>query len=198
MTENKESETTVSPDVVEKTRKRNLLIVKVVAIAIAVLLPFIVYFIKENQINRQRQAYEEQIAGLKNYASQKLTSVEQQHLAVIAKVFSWLAINELSRNNHSQIELNMQGLVKESGYRRISLISTTGVVVLSTDKKYEGQSYTGPLAGEIRNINETRSALQSDSTLLLLSPLHAMGVRMGAMIISYQPEKIDFPATLTE
>ena len=172
-------------------------IFKIVLVVVIILVPLIIYFAKQRQINNLKVENEAAMAKFREEATLKISETEQLHLRTIARMTAWVVKDEMMNDRRENLDAFLGNLIKENGYRQIICVSAAGDVLISTDKKFEGQKYSGPLSEEIRKLTDTKSALQPGGELMTLSPVTVNGNNYGTVVITYQPQKIQFSDTLT-
>jgi len=124
-------------------------------------------------------------------ASFNIDNNTKSFLETTARVFSW-AINDLAlKKNFEQINNMMTELVKTNNFKQIVLLSPDGKVVLSTDKKFEGQGFPSYINDMIKKDNVS-SGLGENGELVAVAPVYNLGTRLCTVIITYTPQKINF------
>ena len=146
----------------------------------------IVYFWKEVEGNLRRKA-------LIEAATNDLQENNQKMLVLFSKPLVWNIRSEMLRGNMEQVNLLISDLVKEKNFRYIQLVELNGNILLSTNKKMEGQ------AVDNENI---KGALAADSTVLIkgednmitvISPVMGYDKRMASLVICYMPDSFNAP-----
>jgi hypothetical protein len=137
-----------------------------------------VYFGKEIQGKLQRRA-------VVKTANAQLLENNKAMLKTLSKSVDWSIRSEMMRGNMEQVNLLMTELVKDSHFQYIHLLEANGNVLLSTNKKMEGQ----PI-----EIREVKSVLTADSTVLInendsvitvVSPVMGYDGRLGTLVMGY-------------
>lgn len=160
-----------------------------VIIALFILIPLIIYLIKQSEINKLKKAQQAEIELINHQADSLIEKNNLTFLETLTKVFSWAVRSEILRNNLEQVNTYMIDLVKTTGYNDITLIKPDGIVALSTNKKYEGTVYPGPLASELRQIEKAASMTDDKGNILSVCPVMGLDSRLGTIVITYAPAK---------
>lgn len=109
-----------------------------------------------------------------------IDSLEIKHLEFATKVFSWSVRSELLRNNTENLNQLLTVFVKESGADLVQLINPEDkMVLLSSDKKYEGNPYSGNLDFELNNT----IVLKEISGVKIITPVMGFTDKIGVLII---------------
>lgn len=147
-------------------------------VLIGLLAVVLVYFGKEIQIKLQKRA-------VIKTANVQLLENNEAMLKVLSKSVDWSIRSEMMRGNMEQVDLLMTELVKDSHFQYIHLVGQDGNIMLSTNKKQEGQ----PI-----ETKDVKSALAADSTLFInegdtlitvVSPVMGFDKRLGTLVMSY-------------
>lgn len=166
---NEEIKTPKAPET-EKPEKKGLsarTIFTIIIVALMILLPLFIFFWKQYEIQ----------------------NLQIKYMETITRVFTWTAHSEILDSNAVQLEKYMNDLVKTAGINSISIVGTDGIVVLSTNKKFEGSAYSEASAGELSLINKVVSQKAEKGEMVSKCPITDIDKRMGTMIISYTPNK---------
>lgn len=192
-TETSKETTGKNPAAAVKKKKLNgRQIFMIVLIVLVILLPFSVYWFMDLQTEKINVRHQVAMDSLKARTSKIIQEKDRINLQTVARVFSWAVRAELMRNNMEQLNQIMVELVKTQGYRQVVLLSETGAVVLSTDKKYEGREYTANFYSQIAGSDQVQLNVMKTGDLLVSAPVYGFDKRLGSVVISYTPEKILF------
>lgn len=107
------------------------------------------------------------------------------------QVLAWAVRSELIRNNIDQIGLYLNDIVKQIDADRIVLISESGELLVSTDKRLEDVKGSDLYSNDV--INEHKIAIKSDvdGKKLLIAPISDFNKRVAVLVISYNQAKIN-------
>lgn len=111
---------------------------------------------------------------------------DETMLKVLSKSVVWSVRSEMLRGNNEQVDLLISDLVKENNFQYIHIVETTGNVLLSTNKKLEGQPVQN--ADVVNNLNADKTVIinAADSTTILVSPIMGYDSRLGTMVLCYR------------
>jgi cell division protein FtsL len=186
---------------VEEKKKKKISTKKIlwiIFIVVIILVPVVIYFIKDCEINRLKEKQAVEIQAIKQQASDKVDLNNNANLIIVGKIFSWAVRGELTRDNKDQVNQMMIELVKENDYRQVVLLSGDGSVVLSTDKKFEGEGFNNSVYEALLGSDNVQVSPQKNGDLLVAAPVFGIDSRLGTVIITYRPSVLEFSNTTTE
>ncbi len=181
----------------QKPKKKGLsaqAIVSIIIIALMIIIPLIVYLWKQSEIKNLKKKYETDITAITVKANSTIEENNKKNMENLTRVFSWAVRSEMLRSNLEQVDNYMTDLVKKADLKNISAVKTDGIVVLSTDKKFEGSVYPGPVANELTQINNVVTRTGENGDVISICPIMGLDNRMGTIIITYTPQKNIFVA----
>ena len=149
-TEEKQSEQKTEP-LNNEFKTKTLAFLKKNIVSVILLLEIIIVYIwfsveMDNTTNR----YENEKIQLITKFETERDSLQIKHLEFASTIFSWSVRSELLRNNMENLNELLTVFVKESGANWVQLINPeNNVVLLSSDKKFEGNQYNQILDFEI-------------------------------------------------
>ncbi|MEI6854004.1 MAG: hypothetical protein WCL06_14255 [Bacteroidota bacterium] len=185
------SETTNTP-VKKKKGLSAQAIVSIVIICLLIAIPAGIYFWKQAEISKLKKQHETEIIQIRTDATNTITDNNKKNMETLTRVFSWAVRSEMLRNNLDQVNTYMTDLVKAADLNDISAIKTDGIVVLSTNKKFEGNAYPGPVASQLSQINEVVSQNDADGNIMSICPIMGLDSRLGTIVITYKPKTYVF------
>jgi hypothetical protein len=110
----------------------------------------------------------------------ELDSLQIQHLGFASTVFSWSIRSEILRNNMENLNQLLTVFVKESKADLVQIVNPeTRVVMLSSDKKYEGTEF-------LKNINFELNepvVIRDDQKISIITPIMGFSSRIGVLIV---------------
>ncbi|MCO5252262.1 MAG: hypothetical protein M9949_12715 [Candidatus Kapabacteria bacterium] len=116
-----------------------------------ILVAVVIWFSVKISINESN--FENEKSQLIAVYESKIDSLQIKHLEFATEVFSWSVRSELLRNNTENLSQLLTVFVKESGADLVQLINPEDkMVLLSSDKKFEGNTYSGNLDFESDNL----------------------------------------------
>jgi hypothetical protein len=109
-----------------------------------------------------------------------IDSLQIAQLEFATKVFSWSVRSELLRNNSENLNQLLSVFVKESGADLVQLIKPEDkMVLLSSDKKFEGNPYKGNLDFELKE----STIIREENNLQLIVPVMGFNNKIGILVV---------------
>ena len=144
----------------------------------------IVYFWKDRQAAKQ-------VRRVENSATEQLMKNNTEMLKLVSKPLIWSIRSEMLRGNLEQVNIYTNDMVKEKNFHFIYLISPGDSMLISTDKKFQGQNVKGMFE---ENLLKTDSlvAVHKEKTLLIFAPVMGYDSRLATLVYSYTPEELLF------
>lgn len=130
--------------------------------------------INENNFNNEK-------AQLTNNYELTIDSLEINHLKFATEVFSWSVRSELLRNNAENLNQLLKAFVVKSGADLVQIIDSKDMmVILSSDKKYEGVLYSGVIDSGLTDtvINE------EDGVVKIITPVMGFNSMIGILVVT--------------
>jgi len=156
---------------------------KAASVLTLLLLVIFIWFSVKMHIN-EKNFNNEKIELITQYES-TIDSLQINHLEFATKVFSWSVRSELLRNNRENLNQLLTVFVKESGADLVQLINPEDkIVLLSSDKKYEGNPYQGDLNFELNN----SIVLKKDNDVKIIIPVMGFTNKIGVLIVELNRE----------
>ncbi|MCB1950328.1 hypothetical protein [Nitrosomonas sp.] len=106
------------------------------------------------------------------------------------QVLAWAVRSELIRNNIDQIGLYLNDIVKQIDADRIVLISESGELLVSTDKRLEDVKGSDLYPQDVINVHTITIKSDVDGKKLLIAPISDFNKRVAVLVISYNQAKI--------
>ncbi len=164
-----------------------------VAVAVAIITPVVIYFVMDAKISRLQREQQKEIAAVQGQAAEMVRQVNEINLQHMAKVFSWAIRAEAMRNNAEQMNQMVTELVKIDEYQKVVLLAENGSVVISSDKKYEGEGLSESFYQSVIGSNEVKIYPQKNGDLFVSAPVFGIDTRLGTVVIAYKPSALEFP-----
>lgn len=134
--------------------------------------------INENNFNNEKSQL------ITQYES-KIDSLQIKHLEFATEVFSWSVRSELLRENTENLNQLLTVFVKESGANLVQIVNSEDkIVLLSSDKKFEGVSYSGLLNFEIKKT----VVLKDGGVVKIITPVMGFNNMIGILIVELRKE----------
>lgn len=154
---------------------------KAATVLSVLLLVVIIWFsfkihINENKFNSEK-------TQLISLYENKIDSLQIKHIEFVTEVLSWSVRSELLRNNTENLNQLLTVFVKASGADLVQILNNEDkIVLLSTNKKFEGLSYSGLLDFEI---NKTM-VLEDSGVVKIFTPIMGFNSMIGILIVEFR------------
>lgn len=137
-----------------------------------------------------------QVSSLKKEQAEKETALKQEfstiyaqqgaeYLKRLAKPYVWALRTEMLQGNNNQVNLYNNDMVKEKGMISVMVADTKGVVISSTDKKFEGKNLSSLQQGDYLSADSTVVTKVADSLLVMASPIMSFNSKLGTLVVNY-------------
>jgi len=164
-------------------KKQQLLI----TILVGLIAIICVYIWKDTAARKQKETIVEK-------ASLRLMEKNNEMLVLLCKPLIWVTRSEMLRNNLEEVSIFTADLVKEKNFQYIHLIDPEGNVIISTNKKLEGQPAGDLFGQDILSTDSTIVRPGEGNSLIVAAPVMGYDRRLGTIILNYSAE--DFEAEL--
>jgi len=153
------------------------------AVLFGLLAVIAVYFWKEIEGNLKKKAAIE-------VAMAKLDTTNQTMLELLCKPLVWNIRSEMLRGNMDQIDLFFTDFVKEKNFIFIMLVEPTGKVILSTDKRLEGNKLDDKDLEDLVSADSTSVNKNKDGIMIVSAPVMGYDKQLSTLIFGYRPETL--------
>lgn len=160
---------------------KSLLITAVVAIAIIAGI-LIWKAIQIKNIRNEEQAKREQ---LRSEAVQAVMQSHNEHLRLLARPYVWAIRQEMMRGNTNQLHVYANEMIRERNFRNIVIANEKGVIISSTNKRFEGQGFAAVGNSSYLSSDSTIVENINDSVIVMSSPVMGFNNRLGTLMITY-------------
>lgn len=140
-----------------------------------------VYFWKDIQGNKQKAAIEQM-------AATQLKQNNETMLKLMAKPLVWSIRAEMLRGNMEQVNIFTSDLVKEKNFQFIYLVDPAGMIIVSTDKKMEGQPVGDMFAPALVQTDSVVVLNDERGILTMAAPVMGFDKRLAVIILNYAPQ----------
>ena len=163
-----------------------------VTIAVAVVLLIGIWIWKAVQISNLKKEAGKASQALKEQARQEVAQAHRMHLELLAKPYVWAVRTELMRGNINQLNLYANDMVKQRNFQRIAIANNKGLIIASTNKKDEGRPFSTIGTDAALTSDTTSVTIDSDSLIVMTSPIMGFNDRLGTLLIKYTIPPVDF------
>jgi hypothetical protein len=134
--------------------------------------------INENNFNNEK-------TQLITHYESKIDSLQIKHFEFATEVFSWSVRSELLRENTENLNQLLTVFIKESGADLVQIVNSEDkIVMLSSDKKYEGVIYSGHLNFEIKKT----VVIEEGGIVKIITPVMGFNNMIGILIVELGKE----------
>ncbi len=163
----------------------------IIVIGILLIALVILYLAKQSEISKINKAHEEEMISINDKAVETINKNNILYIENITRVFSWVVRAEIQRQNIEHLDMMMTELVKVKDFKQIVILSSEGNVILSTDKKFQGRGFP-KIVYDIIKTDIAKTSVQDNGEILSVSPVFGLDKRIGSLIITFAPEKVNF------
>ena len=147
------------------------------ALTVILLVVFIWFSIK---IRINEKNFKNEKTQLITQYESKIDSLQIKHLTFATEVFSWSVRSELLRKNTENLNQLLTIFVKESGSDLVQIVNVEDkLVLLSSNKKFEGATYAGFLNFEIKKT----VVLEESGVVKIITPIMGFNKMIGILIV---------------
>ncbi len=137
-----------------------------------------VYFWKDIQGENKRAAMEEM-------AIAQLKTNNETMLKLMAKPLVWSIRTEMLRGNMEQVNIYTNELVKEKNFDFIYMVDPEGTIIVSTDKKLEGQPVGSRVEESLLKTDSVVVVNNAAGMLTMAAPVMGFDKRLAVIIMDY-------------
>ncbi|MGK2862088.1 MAG: hypothetical protein ACSLE0_09160 [Chitinophagaceae bacterium] len=130
-----------------------------------------------------------QLEKVEKLATTQIMQNNQEMLKLIAKPLIWSIRAEMMRGNMEQVNIFTTDLVREKNFQFIYLIEPGGNIIISTDKKLEGQTAIGMFDAKLVQTDSVIVEVRGDDLLTLAAPVMGYDKKLAILVINYAPQK---------
>jgi sensor histidine kinase regulating citrate/malate metabolism len=157
-----------------------------ISFLIAMVLLAVLWIWKTIQINNVKAEAETKQQETRNNALQAIITTNLENLKLWAKPYAWAIRTALMRGDLSQVNQYGEEMIKEKNMQSIVVANQEGIVISSTNKKFEGQDFT--IAGKPAYLTSDSTIVEkiNDHLIVVSSPIMGYNNRLGTLLISYR------------
>lgn len=146
-------------------------------------------------LKKQASLFQKEKVALIGQAEQALKANGVKHLEMMMKTFVWAVRGEMSRGNLEQVDQYFKQLVKSENIKEITLIDKKGKILISTNKKNEGDQLAKDYAKTVLKSEEV-TIISKELQEIVSAPVMSLDSRLGTLVIIYQPDEFKLTKTL--
>ncbi|MEI8032240.1 MAG: hypothetical protein WCH05_02680 [Chlorobiaceae bacterium] len=127
----------------------------------------------------------EQLRRQSEGARSSALALQRQDIRLFTLPFAWAVRKELIKENYEQIDEYFGQLVAKQGFDLIMLVSPSGVIKVSTDRKLQGHFFLFSYPQISLNVTQTVSySLRSDQSMFVV-PIMGLNEKIGTIAFAY-------------
>lgn len=162
------------PNIILKFISRHKVVFGLLLIIIITLVYFMI------KIKSLENEFAEKTDTMKKDFALQIDSMKIANLQQTIKVFSWAVRSEMNRNNLEQVEQFFSNFVKEYDILKIDLINPENAkIILSTDKKNEGQVVTDTQILEVEQLK----VFGDSRRIQVVVPIMGLDKKNGILVV---------------
>jgi len=138
---------------------------------------------KNIEISKLNDHSKLEISELKALNRKVVLENNEKLLRLLAKPLVWAIRTELLKKDKTQLNEYINEIIKEENCQKIMVVNELGVVLISSNKKDEGQSVAQIAPGIKQNGTSTEVTMESDSLLVLSSPIMGFNSKLGTVVL---------------
>ena len=142
---------------------------------------------KRYSMKKQSKKFDTEKSIILEKAQKNLTDNSVEHLRLMMKTFVWAVRGEMTRGNQEQVDQYFKQLVKVEKIEEIILVDKEGKIILSTNKKNEGNKLGEPYPDDILTVEET-AIVENEGKHIAAAPVMSIDSRIGTLILTYKSD----------
>lgn len=139
-----------------------------------------VYFWKDTEGKNKRRVVEKM-------ASEQLLQINVDMLKLMAKPLIWSIRSEMLRGNMDQVNIYTKELVQEKNFQYVHIVEPGGKILISTNKKLEGQPAAGILEASLLQTDSVQVVNKENDLLTIAAPVMGYDKKLATIIMDYTP-----------
>ena len=113
----------------------------------------------------------------------------QRQLTLMMKTFVWAVRSSMIRDNLDEVDQYFRQLVQEEHISEIVLANEEGTILVSTNKKHEGQAFTEHYPAALLGPDDIRFE-NRDGYYYVSAPVLSLNTRLGTLFVVYEAEVV--------
>lgn len=145
------------------------------------------WFTKEADLMQQKEVYEDQRMALITKVNTTLKTNNERDLKIVAKSLAYAIANRVIFDDWEEVDLYFRQLVKTDNMLEIFLLQDDELILVSTNKKLEGDYYKDSKMATIQETEEIIFLQDDAGRNLVVAPVLMKENRQSTLVIVYQP-----------
>ncbi len=154
----------------------------ITAIIIGLMAIAVVYLWKDIESANQKSTIE-------NTAKTQIIDNQKALLKLVAKPFVWSIRTEMLLGNLEQVNILIIDMVKENNFVFIHVIEPNGNVLLSTNKRIEGQPIGDEIDSKLLNVDSPFIMSNNLNKFVVSAPIMGVDRRLATLVFGYTPKE---------
>lgn len=151
------------------------------------LLLFCLYLLVARFLDGRRQ--EQALQQLQEQAEQVVRLNAEKQLRLMVKTLVWAVRSAQIRDNLDEVNQYFYELVKEPNVKVVVLANRQGQIVVATNKKLEGKTFSDLFPADALQLNDVAFS-QRDSIYQIAAPVMALTSKLGTLYIQYDAPEV--------
>ena len=160
----------------------------VILAAVFLIALVVVYFVKQSQINSLQEKHETTLNELQTEFDSFTASNSKSNYSLIAQTFSWTIRKEMMNDNLEPVNSYFNILVKNNDVQELFLTDASGIIILSTNKKFQDKPFGDLYDQKMIQTDEVKSFQAEEGSLFVASPVFGYEKRLGTLVMKIHPE----------
>jgi hypothetical protein len=143
---------------------------------------FVVRYLGEQKLQEQARL-----------AESRFVDVQRQDIGSFAVPLAWAVRKELIKQNYDQIDEYFNQLIRRKGFGLIMLVDPSGIVKVSTDRKFQGSSFSQRYPGFRLDATALVSYRVQEGKSIYLVPVMGLNDKIGTIAFVYSYRELSLP-----
>jgi hypothetical protein len=156
----------------------------VVAVLMGIIAVVVVYYWQQIKMNKEMKQTISKV-------NEQLLTRDKEMLEELSKPLVWSIRADMMRDNLEQTNLLMTDLIREEHYQFMHLADPSGIILLSTDKKLQGQNVDSLFDSSLLRVDSIHIVDENTDLLLAAAPVMGYDKRLGTLFIGYRKAKFN-------
>jgi L-lactate utilization protein LutC len=126
-------------------------------------------------------------AQLTENANRIIAEQNRSYLRLAVVPLVWAVRSEMIRDNYDQINQYLTQFVKEENIKEIVVAKPDGTIVVTTNKKFEGNPVSDILPPSVLEEDKLTVSSLENGDIMVVSPVMGLSAKVGVLILIYTP-----------
>ena len=129
-----------------------------------------------------QKAFDEKENSMIEQANTQIKAERSVVMNMIHMTFIWAVRSEMLRGNMETVDQYLIQFVKEPGIEQVTLADPAGNILLSSDKKLEGKSFSQFYPSIILDANSTMVVDKDSTSIYVFGPVMGLDKKLGTLL----------------